>query len=826
MATIPRIVAQRSLDPGGVVQYPTGDPVGAALEQGANKFQQLTLHYQDRVNQQERFQALIGFDGLGSELAGETQKATQTMQPGAMGLHDTLLETYDKRSQEWLSSIPESQRPEFEARIKAKREAFSLGAAKLEKAESDRFQLSSIDTRLGTAKNGILQSGPDAVAPFQRDVEELIDSSTLSPVQKAEAKKKVQADLAETGFRSLAVKDPKAAQSVAAGWGIGGGVDAVVNKIVGVESGGNDNATNPNSSAAGAGQFINSTWLATVRKYRPDLMQGRSEAEVLALRSNGALSREMTKNLAQENAATLSAAGITPTAGNVYLAHFLGADGARKVLSADPATPVAQIVGQGAVDANRSVLAGKNAGEVAAWAATKMGAENKPVAIASADPRFAAIPADRRLVLAGAADLEVRRQTAELAAADAKVYADRLNALQTDIIDGKATMADVAKARQDGWLKDAGDIRQVSNQITARDKGLADTENFGRAITDPNFPWNPVDKDQKDWADAGFKSLGGNMQALQTIAEKTGIVPASAAVAMRGALSSPNPQRVENALQTAANLVGGKYPDIFAGADGGKDLTDAGLTFREYVYGRGMTAADATKKIMEERTPEFERNVKAKIKKEDVDQIVKKNLTDGDIRSAFDPSFLGLAPNPQLAFDPAMRQRAMGDYETAFRDNFMRNGDVNLSKTLALAEMKRTWGVTEVNGSKTVMKYPPERSPAYAGIANPSEHIAMQAVAAIKDLNGADVDRSKIRLDEVKTTGERFIKGQPPTYVLSYVDKNGHVQVIPKQFYADPAAMRDAQTAARAAESARIQTRVAIDADNSDLNRANFGVRP
>jgi hypothetical protein len=36
MATIPRIVAQRSLDPGGVVSYPQGDPVGQQLEQRAS----------------------------------------------------------------------------------------------------------------------------------------------------------------------------------------------------------------------------------------------------------------------------------------------------------------------------------------------------------------------------------------------------------------------------------------------------------------------------------------------------------------------------------------------------------------------------------------------------------------------------------------------------------------------------------------------------------------------------------------------------------------------------------------------------------------------
>jgi hypothetical protein len=167
----------------------------------------------------------------------------------------------------------------------------------------------------------------------------------------------------------------------------------------------------------------------------------------------------------------------------------------------------------------------------------------------------------------------------------------------------------------------------------------------------------------------------------------------------------------------------------------------------------------------------------------------------------------------------------MGDYEEAFREHFVKNGDVALSKQLALDEMKRTWGTTQVNGQKTVMKYPPERSPVYAGIENVSEHIAGQAIQAVKDVNGTDVPRSAIRLDEVRNTAERFVRGQPPVYVLSYVDAKGHVQTIPRQFYADPGAMRDKQTAERAAQSAKIQTRVDIDADNADLSRANFGVQ-
>lgn len=346
-----------------------------------------------------------------------------------------------------------------------------------------------------------------------------------------------------------------------------------------------------------------------------------------------------------------------------------------------------------------------------------------------------------------------------------------------------------------------------------------------KKFTDPNGgDFNPFGTDDKKSIDRIFNSLGGDMKALEIVTNRTGMVPEGAVNALRGSLISPDPQKVEQALQVSANLVGGKFPDVFANVTGGKDLTDTANTFRHYVYDRGMTAADATKKIMEQQTPEYQQTVKARIKSEDVNEIVKKQLKDSDIRHAFDDSWIPFN-DPKLTFSPETRTRAMGDYEEAFRENFAKNGDVSLSKSLALDEMKRTWGTTQVNGSKTVVKYPPERSPVYSGIQNVPEHIAGQAVAAIKDNNGADVDRSKIRLDEVRNTGERFTRGEAPTYVLSYADKNGHVQTIPKQFYADPNQMRDKQTAERAAKSAQIQTRVDIDADNADMAHANFGVQ-
>lgn len=587
--------------------------------------------------------------------------------------------------------------------------------------------------------------------------------------------------------------------------------DAVLDQIKLVEGTGK----NPTSSATGDFQFTNGTWLATIKAHRPDLLQGRDQKTLLELRNDPKLAREMAGYLTDDNAAVLQSRGLSPTPANLYLAHFLGADGAAKVLAAPAGTPVSEVVSAEAIAANRSILAGKTTDSVAAWSARKMGdngGKSGPVDF---------IPEDQRMNMLRIAQQKVDQAAVKTAMAQSEVH-DRAI---TDAAAGVGTLPPRSTIENDPGL----DEPRRNALLKQYDSAAGDVVKFERAMTKFRDPaagtFNPYDKDDRDNTDKIYKVLGGDVPAMQAVVQRTGIVPKAAVVEMRGGLSSADPQKVGASLQLAANLVGGDKPDMFAGIDGGKEISEAGLAFRHYVYDRGMTAQEATVKIMEERTPEYEQKIKARIKSEDVNAIVKKELKDGDIRSAFDPSFLGLAPNPQLAFSPATRQRAMGDYEEIFREKFAANGDVSLSKKLALEDMKKVWGVSGVNGTKTVMKYPPERSPVYAGIENASEHIAAQAVSAIKDLNGADVDRSKIRLDEVKSTGQRYMTGQPPTYVLSYVDKNGHVQTIPKQFYADPGPMKDTQTAKRAAESAKIQERVNIDADMADLSRANFGVQ-
>jgi tape measure domain-containing protein len=152
-----------------------------------------------------------------------------------------------------------------------------------------------------------------------------------------------------------------------------GEISGLVERIIGVESGGNPNAKNPNSSATGLGQFTKGTWLRMFRQYFAEQAATMSQEAILALRTDPQLSRQMVALLIRENANALANAGIPLTDANLYLAHFLGARGARALIQSPPGTPTSAVLGADVINANASILSGKTREEVIAWAQRKVG---------------------------------------------------------------------------------------------------------------------------------------------------------------------------------------------------------------------------------------------------------------------------------------------------------------------------------------------------------------------------------------------------------------------------------------------------------------------
>src|SRR6266566_7615570 len=160
-----------------------------------------------------------------------------------------------------------------------------------------------------------------------------------------------------------------------------GAVKAIVERIIVVESGGDSNARNKRSSATGAGQFLDETWLEMIRTFRPDLVGGRSEKEILELRRDPELTRAIMMRLVEQNAAMLQKRGLPVTPGTLYLAHFAGPAGALAILSvsenADAASLMASADVTGRTTREKLVTANPflkelTVGDLKNWANRKM----------------------------------------------------------------------------------------------------------------------------------------------------------------------------------------------------------------------------------------------------------------------------------------------------------------------------------------------------------------------------------------------------------------------------------------------------------------------
>ena len=141
-----------------------------------------------------------------------------------------------------------------------------------------------------------------------------------------------------------------------------------------LESSLNPSAHASTSSAAGLYQFTNATWASTLQRHPDALGQAGGQgtglpggmaaaladpaarARLMAMRYDPGASAMMAAQLTGDNQAAMTTAlGHAPDPAELYMAHFLGVDGATKLLTADPSASAAALLPKAAA-ANRSVF--------------------------------------------------------------------------------------------------------------------------------------------------------------------------------------------------------------------------------------------------------------------------------------------------------------------------------------------------------------------------------------------------------------------------------------------------------------------------------------
>lgn len=714
---------------------------------------------------------------------------------GADGFETSAGESYFKAAKEFIDTVPDALKPEYDQRLFGLESSITSKAKDFALAEKDRVAKVKVEDGQNVIL-GRLNENPDGWKEADAEADALAASSGRSTIDVDIAKREWRKRRAEALWTIDERQNGPEARSRLGVGSSGDAIDVVVNKIIGVESGGNPNARNPNSTAAGLGQFINSTWLATVRAHRPDIAAGKSAAEIIALKTNGPLAKEMTAALTRDNAEYLTNRGVQITPGNLYLAHFLGSAGAVQVLKADPNAPIGSIVGQDVVRAN-SFLAGKTVADTRAWSDKKMGGAGGEVA-----PQYADLSFEERTVLY---DKAVAAQ--EKADRDAQV---QVNAQRTAFKDALSLGIETGEVVSDQQILmasiDDGDKATLLKALRAKTKEDADVRDLVSAIVGGDAVGAAVNGFDADERKNGDKAYDAMVKAAtpetvpvitETFVRSTGYIPKSIQADVRQGVASTDPEQFAAAM-SKADLLERLAPVSFGAFEGGNVAREKLAVFRHLVNDLGMGGEDAAARILRMNDPAVKAN--QQVLKAEAAKFAKA-LTLSQVTDAFDPGMF--VSEPGAGVIPEHANGLLAEYREIAEEKFYETGgDAGAAKAAALADLKTRWNISSVSGSANLMRLPPEQH--YPAIGGSFDYLREDAMKTAGDF-AAKLDRKVENVAILATDKTRadIEAGRRPRYRLFYQYRDGDQMKVGEVFGA-PWGVDDASIKDRSAKASGV----------------------
>lgn len=285
--------------------------------------------------------------------------------------------------------------------------------------------------------------------------------------------------------------------------------------------------------------------------------------------------------------------------------------------------------------------------------------------------------------------------------------------LSTAIDRGEAGLADIERARKEGWVVPGSpdDVALIKAADTAAEKAqeAGRMAERVRMAVDQGIPLDPGNSDDRKAMNADYERRAQTW-APQEIAQRSidyarrvGMVPSFFKGQITGGLRSADPDKKLQAATLYASLKAASPAAVRDFSD--QEVADANLLIN---YNRmGLTSKEAVEAIAlsQKLTPQEiagrDKAFAAALgpKSQLADQALLREISD-DQGMKEDRGFFG------GAFTPPVEMAA--DFKTAAALNYRRTGDVNASMNAAYDQIRRAWGPSVFNGGRTFVKNAPE----------------------------------------------------------------------------------------------------------------------
>lgn len=685
--------------------------LGEGLARGMQGLSAGLTAAKERKGSLDRFGALREFSDFQTEMERQLTEMKRAAPPNGQGFAKQAEDFYEEQRQRFIGTrIPEELRPEFDFRTEQLKGNVVGDALKFQYDAGDAFFREGVNVEYQKALKRLdprLGGDPARLEEERAYLADVVGTTDLSDIEKADLSNKLGIGLEGIAYRSAYVKQ-LAGGAINLDETVGAVIDTAAAKhgedakalrvIAWLESKGNPQAQNPNSSAGGLFQQTD----------------GNARDYSVGDRFDAAQSAEGAARFMKDNRAALKKVlGREPTVGELYLAHQQGPAGAAKLLR-NPNALAVDVVGYDEVRLNGGAP-GMTAGQFANLWISKANAADPDL---DNNPAFSNLPFEDRLNLQKDAEAEFIRDQTEQAAARKLRVDTQINELMNGINDGRLGQQAIDEARQGGWLTDYDQIKRAQDLYA---KVNADAILMGRAqakLGNQFAVWDPTNEEDQKMLNAlvgkqGIAAIGGANQEYFTngvipLVTRANDIPTDVIGTLTGMVRSNNQTQSLFALDALSQLedadpraYAARVPEKLArdvdAWRANKDLVSTDQLM-EVINGGRTQQERQTNKILEEEAKSYLASKESGV-------ATLPSLVEG-----FVGEYNGWTWSAQQTTAPGFARALSLEYQDAFVMNYKASGgNKELADKLTRQQLGRTWGVSSVGGRGVVMKYPPEK---------------------------------------------------------------------------------------------------------------------